>query len=444
MSKDFQRKSLFRITFPLFLHAVVTVGVTFADTAILSNYDENLTAAVSLANQILGVAYDLSALLSVGALVLISQYLGRDEVDRARDIAKVALLGGMALGLMIAGGVVLGARSFADWVNTPPEILPDVLIYIYVIAAALVFHGFIMSAQATLTGFGQTLPILTIGVVANVFYLALEYALIYGAWGMPEMGVYGAALATVIVRGGTILLLIVALWRVCDLSLRVWPANFRSEVMRILKISYPSVAENLAYNLYQLAVVSMIAVLGVSAVLTRSYALTLTQILMIITLVISHGNQVLVGYDKGAGETEPAFRRGQRTALITGAFAMAASVLFYFSYEPLIGLLTEDEDILSGIAAILILQIVVTPLNTVNLILFNSLKACGDVNRPVIASLLLTFGIALPAAYVAVVVLELGVLGLWYVYILEEGLKACVMLAMWRGRRWAQIKLIEH
>ena len=41
-------------------------------------------------------------------------------------------------------------------------------------------------------------------------------------------------------------------------------------------------------------------------------------------------------------------------------------------------------------------------------------------------------------------VLELGVLGLWYVYILEEALKAGVMLAMWRGRRWTKIKLIEH
>ena len=78
-----------------------------------------------------------------------------------------------------------------------------------------------------------------------------------------------------------------------------------------------------------------------------------------------------------------------------------------------------------------------------NLILFNSLKACGDVNRPVIASLVLTFGIALPAAYIAVVVWELGLPDLWYVYIFEEGLKAGVMLTMWRGRRWAQIKLSE-
>lgn len=50
------------------------------------------------------------------------------------------------------------------------------------------FHGFIMSAQATLTGFGRTLPILTIGVIANFVYRGLEYALIYGASGMPEMG----------------------------------------------------------------------------------------------------------------------------------------------------------------------------------------------------------------------------------------------------------------
>lgn len=443
MSGDFERKSLFRITYPLFLYALMSVAVTFADTALVSNYSENLAAAVSLANQVLGVAYDLSALLSVGALVLISQYLGRGEVEAARRMGVIALAAGMALGLGIAGVVVIGAETFAGWVNTPPEILPDVLIYIYVIACALVFHGFIMSAQAALTGFGMTLPILVIGVAANVIYLGLEYTLIYGAFGLPELGVYGAAWATVIVRGGTILMLLVVLQRQLKFRLTGLPRGALPDMWRMLRISYPSVAENLAYNLYQLTVVSMIAALGVSAVLTRSYALTTTQLIMIISLVISHGNQVLVGYDKGGGDAEAAFRRGLRTALWTGAAGMAAAALLYALAEPIVGVLSRDADIIASVRDILFLQICVTPLNTINLILFNALKACGDVNRPVIASLILTFAVALPLAYIVIVMFGLGVVGLWYVYIVEEALKAAAMFWLWRGRGWVTLDVLS-
>lgn len=444
MADSFKRKSLFRITYPLFFYAALSVAVTFADTALLSNYSDALAASVSMANQILGVAYDLSALLSVGALVLISQYLGNNQVSQARGIAMVGILAGAALGFVIAGIIVAGAPFFADWVNTPAEILGDVLIYIYVIAVAMAFNGFIMSAQAALTGFGHTLEILVVGVVANFVYLGLEYTLIYGAFGIPEMGIYGAAWSTVIVRGGTILLLILILsWRL-GLRLSDLPKGIWQTTRKILRLSYPSVAENLAYNLYQLAVVAMIAILGVSTVLTRSYALTITQLILIITLVISHGNQVLIGYEKGAGEHDQAYRRAQKTALITGAVAMAASCLIYAFSDVLIGILTDDPEIIAGVTIVLLLQVFVTPLNTINLLLFNSLKACGDVNRPVLVNLTITFAIALPLAYWAIAVLDMGVTGLWYVYIAEEAIKAGAMLYLWRGRAWQRIEIIDR
>lgn len=109
---QFERKSLFRLTLPLFLFTFISIGVTFVDTILLSGYSDNLAAAVSLANQILGVAYDVSGLLSVGALILISQHLGRDEVDKAKNIAVIAVQGSLVLGGAIALVLILGAGFF--------------------------------------------------------------------------------------------------------------------------------------------------------------------------------------------------------------------------------------------------------------------------------------------------------------------------------------------
>ena len=69
-------KTLFQLCYPLFLNAFLTLGVTLADTMIISNYSDAAAAAVSIANQVLGVGYDLSTLLGVGAVILVSRALG--------------------------------------------------------------------------------------------------------------------------------------------------------------------------------------------------------------------------------------------------------------------------------------------------------------------------------------------------------------------------------
>ncbi|HBE96105.1 MAG TPA: hypothetical protein DDW68_02895, partial [Verrucomicrobiales bacterium] len=115
---DFERKSLFRLTAPLFLFYLIQNGIIFVDTLLLAGYSDNLAAAVSMANQILGVAYDVTGLFSVGALILIAQYLGRNQIGKAKNIVVVAMASSCLLGLIIAGILVVGAGQFADWVNT--------------------------------------------------------------------------------------------------------------------------------------------------------------------------------------------------------------------------------------------------------------------------------------------------------------------------------------
>ncbi|MDF2368651.1 MATE family efflux transporter [Sneathiella sp.] len=443
MTETFKRKNLFQLTLPLFLFGLMTIGVTFADTMLLSNYSDNLAAAVSMANQILGIGYDLSGLMSIGALILISQYLGRGDLENAKNIARIGFIASVIFGMLIAAILSGGATFYADWINTPPEIYGDVLIYVYSISVGFIFYGFVTTALAALRGFGKTLEILLIGFVGNVVYLLFEYVLIYGVWIFPELGIYGAALSTILIRGINVLLLIWLLqWRLGLDVFKVPPGLWR-QTKKILKLSYPSVSEALGYQLYQLFLVSLIAGIGVTAVLTRSYSLTITQLLAMIVLVISYGNEVLIGYDKGAGDHKIAFRRALKTAVITGFTVMLFGLLIAVFGKFFLELFTRDQAIVSAAEEILYLHIFSIPFQAINLILFNSLKAVGDVNRPVIVNLSITFAIALPLAWLFVSVMDMGVKGLWYGYIIEEIVKATSMFLLWRYRNWQRLKIIE-
>ena len=90
---DTQSKTLFQLCFPLFINSFLALGVTLVDTMIISNYSDNAAAAISIANQVLGVAYDLTGLLGVGAVILVARALGQHKEDEAKKIATIAILG---------------------------------------------------------------------------------------------------------------------------------------------------------------------------------------------------------------------------------------------------------------------------------------------------------------------------------------------------------------
>jgi putative MATE family efflux protein len=434
-------KTLFQLCYPLFLNSFLTLAVTLIDTMIISNYSDDAAAAVSIANQVLGVAYDFSALLGVGGVILISRSLGQEREARARHIASVTIMANTALSLLIALVLLVAGPIVVELINTPAEIVDDAVLYIKVIAVAMTFNGFLMAAVSALRAFGHVKTILVLGLFANVLYIVLEYVLIYGYGPIPELGVFGSALATLSVRVSGVLLLVWVLARNLQLRYRTDMSFKRLVILAkyLFNLSYPSVMDNVAYGFYQLFLVSFIAGLGVATVLSRSYTLALTSFLTLIVMTISQGNEVLVGYQFGAGRGADVYWRAIRSAGIAVFLATGVSVLFYLFSGQLIGLFTEDPEIHRMANELLFLTIFLQPVTALNAILFHSLKATGDVYVPVMASQLVMWLVGFPLAYFVCIPLGQGVIGLWYVFILEEGLKATFMFYRWSGGRWRAV-----
>ncbi|MEM7791935.1 MAG: MATE family efflux transporter, partial [Verrucomicrobiota bacterium] len=307
------------------------------------------------------------------------------------------------------------------------------------------FNGVITTATAALKGFGRTLAILALGILANISYLFFEYSLVFGAFGFPELGVYGTALATLIVRLVSVAVLFVLLHRWFKVRLIVFrlTAKRLSSMKQLVKISYPSVGEGMIYNFSQLAVVAFVSSLGTAAVLTRSFSLTITSFLTVIGFVVAQGNEILVGYDCGASDYVRAAGRARKTALWTGAFSILCASGIYLYSDLLIGLFTDEDELREAIRDVLFLAIFLAPFQTSNQILFGALKAVGDVNRPVIANLILTFFVALPGAYAAIMLLNLGVIGLWYVYLVHEALRFLILWGLWESKTWTRYKVLN-
>jgi Na+-driven multidrug efflux pump len=125
-----------------------------------------------------------------------------------------------------------------------------------------------------------------------------------------------------------------------------------------------------------------------------------------------------------------------RSAAVAVAVSGGLAVLLYLGSDLFIGLFTQDAAVLALGRELLFLTIFLKPGYAVNAILFHSLKAVGDVRWPALVSLSVTWGFSLPLAWLLCVHLGHGVPGIWWALIAEEIVKAALMYARWRGRRW--------
>ncbi|MCW5626651.1 MAG: MATE family efflux transporter [Burkholderiales bacterium] len=433
---DTTRKTLVQLCLPLLLNSALGLVTTLIDTMIISAYSKNAAGSVSIANQILVVAYDFSVLLGVGAVILITHAIGRGDERPAREIASIAILANTAISVLIAVLLAIAGPSLVTYINTPPELVDDAVLYIYVIAIAIPFNGFLMASVACLRGFARTRTILVLGLFAFPAYLVVDYVLVLGAGPIPALGVLGSALATLIVRTAAVVMLLFVLNRMVGVSWRL-PRPLRrvhDRVVELVKLSYPSVLDNVSYGFYQLVLVSFIAGFGVTAVLSRFYVMALTAFLAVIIMAISQGNEVLVGYRFGAGRHDDMHRRALQSSAASVTLATVLSIVAFLCSDVLVDLFTSDPDIHAQVRELLYLTIFIQPLSGLNTVLFHSLRVVGDVYAPVVFSQLVMWCGAMPLAYVFAVVLECGVAGLWYALILEEAVKALYMVYRWSRR----------
>lgn len=433
------KPTLFQLSFPLLLHSLLSFFVNLADTAIISAYSAEAAAAVAVAKQVLLIAFELSGLIGIGAVIVISRHLGRGEVEAARQVVAVALLTNTIVGLALGLSLIVAGPLVLEQLAGSTSLSAEAGLYLNIVAVAMVFNGFIAAGLACLRAFGHSRLILAFGVGVSAFYLIAEWVLILGAGPLPGMGVTGAAIGTLSVRLLTAAVLTPVLVRKLGLRFSLADTIARlATARRMIAIALPSVTDYIAYSFYQIILLGLIARFGVEAVLGRTYTMLAMAFLIVVVMAISQGNEVLIGYRFGERKLDAATRQALRSASVAAAATTGLATLIWLASVPYTRLFTDNPAIIELVGSLLFLTIFIQPGFAFNTILFQSLRAVGDVRWPVLVSLTVTWGLGLPMAWFFCSFLNLGVTGVWWALIIEETIKGGLFLQRWLAREVRQ------
>ena len=191
-------------------------------------------------------------------------------------------------------------------------------------------------------------------------------------------------------------------------------------------------------------VTMIVASLGASVLIAKSYISAITQFVYLIASALSQGNQIMVGRDVGAGEFERAYNRGMRTTIIGASASLIICLITFIFIEPIMGIFTSNPEVIQIAKEVFLVEIVLETTRSINMILVGSLNASGDVKFPLICSLLVLWVISLPFSYSLAIWAGFGLVGVWIAYAIDEALRSILMIRRWRSRIWESKSLVQQ
>lgn len=438
------KRELVHLTWPIFCEAVLFSVIGSVDVIMLSGYSDNAVGAVGVVNQILFLFQVVSNIITTGTGILCAQYIGAGkEIKEKEPLILGALFMNGLLGILFSLGIGLGADGILQVMNLSDELYLHGKQYLTIVGGFLFVQMISMTFSTLIRSHGKTKATMCFSVIMNLTNLALNYILIYGKFGFPAMGAAGAAAATVISKGLSCILaggyLFLQVLPNFSFSLD-WKAMGRN-IRSILAYGSPAAGEQISYTLSKLIVMVMVTSLGTIAVNTYSYVNTVVGYVYLFSMAIGQGTSIMIGWEVGKKHLEEANAVCLFSVRCSFLISLAAVGLLCVLRREVLGLFTDDLEIISMGATVIFSDVILEIGRSRNLVFVNALRAAGDVRFPLYIGLFSMWFFSVGMSWFLGIHLGWQLTGIWIALGLDECFRAVGMQIRWKKEQWVRYAL---
>lgn len=436
------RKKLFSLTWPIFCEAVLFSVIGSMDTLMVASYADNAVGALGSVNQVLSLFQVLSNIITTGTGILCAQYIGAGRsTEEKQPLIFAALLVNGILGALFSIAAVAGSDLLLTVMQVPDTQYDFAKSYMRIVGGFLIVQMVTMTFNVIIRSHGKTRSTMVFSVVMNLINVALNYMLINGNWGAPELGVEGAAIATVVSKCVICVAAGVYLFRfvVPGMSLRPRWSAMGSGIQKILNLGAPAAGEQISYTLSQIVVMAMVNGQGDVAANTYSYVNLIVRYVYLFSVAIGQGTSIMVGWEVGKRQISSAKAICSFSTNCSFLFSLCALSLLCIFRESVMGIFTGNPDIITLGCSVILADFVLEAGRSRNLVLVNSLRAAGDVRFPLIIGLFSMWFFSVGVSWV--LHSSLGLVGIWIGLGLDECFRAIGMQIRWQKGTWTKFAL---
>lgn len=428
------------LALPLVLGQLSSVAMTMVDTLLAGHHGRLTLAGVAVG----GAVWTLVLLVLIGVLMavppFVAQFNGANRRDRIgpvfRQASWLALILGVTLLVLARFGDALLAAIQVD-----PTVRPQALGFLDAVSWGAPAYALYLACRYLSEGLAWTVPTMVFGIAGLFVLVPLGYALMFGAFGMPELGAAGLGYATTGVLWLQLFAFVVYLARAprfADLDLFARFEAPRWAMLReLLRVGLPMGVSVFMEGSLFVATLLLIGGMGAVQVAAHQIAINVASFCFMVPLGVAMATTVRVGH--AAGARDPAALRGAAGAGFAIVFAtqtVSASTMLLFG-PAIARLYTGDPAIASFAATLLVYAAAFQYPDGVQVLSAGALRGLKDTRVPMLITVFAYWGLGMPLGWWLGVVAGRGAQGMWCGLIL--GLAAAALLLPARFHR-----LIRH
>lgn len=337
--KAFYEK-MFAIAIPMAMQNLINVAVGLLDTVMLGQLGEVAMSASSLGGQLGFMFMIVNMGLTAGAGVLTSQYWGRGDVGNIKKTMSMTYKISFVLSMLFMTAALTAPEFILSIYTNDSDVIASGAVYLQAISFTYLLSGITMSTLNMLRTVGTvkiSLYVYSVSFFVNVFF---NYSLIFGHFGMPELGVVGAAVATVIARFVEAVIVLVYLLKY-DEKIRFSLSDLKDKTDKTIFTVYiryglPVLCNEVLWSLGSSVLSIIMGHMGKEFVAANSICSVMFQCITVATHGINSAAGVIAGNTIGEGKYDQARKQATTLFVISIGVGIFSFVLTMLLKAPLV------------------------------------------------------------------------------------------------------------
>jgi multidrug resistance protein, MATE family len=399
--------------------------VSFVDNVMVGQMGTAELAAVSLGNSFLFIAMSLGIGFSTAITPLVAESDSEANFASGQSVLKHGVFLCTLLSVALFGLILLG-KPLMSLMQQPEEVVALALPYLDLVAISLIPLIIFQAFKQFSDGMSKTVFPMYATIIANIINVLLNYVLIFGKFGFPQMGIVGAAIGTLISRGAMLVILIVLLKRNKKTAPFLAGLNFRNIQKRmskkLLNLGFPSALQMFFEVALFTAAIWLSGVLGKNIQAANQIALNLASMTFMFAMGLGVTAMIRVGNQKGLRNFTELRRVAQSIFLLGLLFAIGFAVifmLFRFSLPNLyvnvndLSQIQDTREVVASAASLLLLAAIFQISDSVQVMVLGALRGMQDVKIPTLITFISYWVIGFPVCYFLGKPNMFGGVGIW-------------------------------
>lgn len=428
---------MLRLAAPMALTELGWLAMTFVDTIMVGRLPDSASAigAVSLGGTLFYTIGLFGSGIMLGMDTLVAQAYGAGRLEDCHRSMWNALYLACVFSpvLMIA---VLALLPLFPRFGLEAALVAQTVPFLKALVWSTLPLALYFALRRYLQAMGIVKPVVFALISANLVNLLGNWALVYGHWGAPALGVPGSGWSTCISRIYMVLVLaLAAVYYDRKRNSGLWQASRRLEMWRIralLRLGLPAALQLLLEVSAFATATFLIGRLGAVQLAGHQIALNVASFTYMVPLGIGSAAAIRVGHAIGARDVHGAARAGWMALFFAAGFMACAGIVLFFFARPIARVYTPELAVVSAGATLLLVAAVFQLFDGMQVVATGALRGAGNTRVPMLANLIGYWVIGLPLGALLCFKLKLGAVGMWAGLCLALVVIGLGLLFVWR------------